>query len=160
MIGKARGIICRICITTFTDNRDYLSNAYQFAYNKDYGQYSDAYDRAFALYQQNLAEENARRASASSSSSYRSSNPKKTEDTSDTSNKTYITTNYSSPSGDAQDALKKSAVYGTAKNIKNNVINSGYSTSEAKEAVQDYLNSYTNNSVLKRNILNLLGLFY
>lgn len=138
----------------FTDNRDYLSNAYQFAYNKDYGQYSDAYDRAFALYQQNLAEANARR-SSSGGSSRRSSGGSSNSNT-----KYYITTNYASPNPAAQAALQSTDFYGKAKQTKDEAINSGYSLSEAKKKVMNYLNNITDNSSTKRAVLTSLGLFY
>lgn len=41
----------------FADNRDYLTNYYNTERDTDYGQYSDAYARAFANYQQQVAEQ-------------------------------------------------------------------------------------------------------
>lgn len=41
----------------FTSDRSYYSDLYNGEYQKDYGAYSDAYSRAFAAYQQKVAEE-------------------------------------------------------------------------------------------------------
>jgi hypothetical protein len=43
--------------SAFADNRDYQNNYYNNERNFDYGQYSDAYARAFANYQQQVAEQ-------------------------------------------------------------------------------------------------------
>ena len=44
----------------YAANREYASNNYNNLYNQEYGAYSDAYDRAFALYQQQVAEQQAK----------------------------------------------------------------------------------------------------
>lgn len=65
--------------SAFADNRDYLNNYYNNERNFDYGQYSDAYARAFANYQQQVAEQQYwasynQRASSGSGSSGRDYN--------------------------------------------------------------------------------------
>lgn len=80
--------------TKFNNNRDYYTNAYNTERTTDYGRYTDAYNRAFAQYQQQKAEEQAAAQLAASYSRGGSTRSKSTNDNTTSPKATANTSNF------------------------------------------------------------------